>query len=87
MTRTRFQNIDGIKRRFTESHEIINAMEEKELDILGVAKENTNLTYGEQNKLQLAIKVRFGQRQIIASSSKSSKEVYLLGGTAKIMRG
>ena len=61
-------------------------MEEKELDILGVAETNKNWTDGKQQEAQMKIKVRFGQGQIIASSSKSRKEVYLPGGTATIMR-
>ena len=62
-------------------------MEEMELDILGVSETNTNLTDGKHPEAQLGIKVRFGQGQIIASSSKSIKEGYITGGTATITRG
>ena len=67
MIRIGFQNINGIKGQFAAAHEILNAMEEKELDILGIDETNNNWTDGKQQEAQLAIKVRFGQGKIIAS--------------------
>ena len=59
--------------KLTAVHEIINAMEEKELYILVIAETNTNWTDGKHQEAQLALNVRFCQGKIIASSSKSRK--------------
>ena len=68
------------------AHEVFATMEEKEMDILGVAETNINWTDTRRLEGHMSIKIRFGQGQMIASSSKTSKEGYLPGGMAMITR-
>ena len=62
-------------------------MAEKDIDIIGIAEININWTDKVKQAAQLAMKMRFGQGQIAASSSRGSKEGYMPGGTAIITRG
>ena len=82
-----FQNINVLKWKITSAYEVFVTMEEKEMDIMGIV--DTNTTWSDTRRLEahMAIKIRFGQGKMIASSSKASKEGYLPGGAAMIMRG
>ena len=82
-----FQNINGIKGKITAAHEVFATMEEREMDILGVAETNINWTDTKRFEAHMEIKMWFGQGQMIASSSKTSKEGYLPGGTTMITKG
>ena len=82
-----FQNIIGLKGRINVAHKVFATMEEKEMDILGIAETNINWTDAKRLETNMAIKMRFGQGQMVASSSKASKEGYLPGGTAMIAQG
>ena len=82
-----FQNINGIKGRINEAHEVFTTMEEKEMDILGIVETKINWTDDKQLETSMAIRMQFGQGQMVASSSKTSKEGYLPGGTAMLTRG
>ena len=57
------------------------------MDVLGVAETNINWTDTRRLEAHIEIMMRFGQGQIIASSSKTSKEGYLPGGMTMITRG
>ena len=54
---------------------------------MGIAEININWTDKVKQEAQLAMKIRFGQGQIAASSLRGSKEGYLPGGTSIITRG
>ena len=54
---------------------------------MGIAEININWKDTVKQEAQLAVKMRFGQGQIAASSSRGSKEGYLPGGTAIVTRG
>ena len=82
-----FQNINGLKGKINASHEVFDAVVEKDIDIMGIAEININWTDKVKQAVQLTIKMRFGQGQIATSSSRGSKEGYLPGGTAIITRG
>ena len=82
-----FQNINGLKGKITAANEVFAMMEEKEMDILGVAETNKNWTDTRRLEAHMAIKIQFEQGKRISSSSKASKERYLPGGTAMITRG
>ena len=69
-----FQNINGIKGRINAVHEVFTTMEENEMDILGIAETNINWTDTRRLETNMAIRMRFGQGQMVASSSKTSKE-------------
>ena len=85
--RIAFQNINGIKGRINAAHEVFTTVEEKDMDILGIAETNINWTDAKRLEMNVAMRMRFGQEQMVASSSKASKEGYLPGGTAMIMQG
>ena len=57
------------------------------MDILGVTETNINWSYTRRFEANMAIKIQFRQGQMIASSSKASKEGYLPGGMTTITRG
>ena len=82
-----FQNINGIKGRINAAHEVFTTMEEKKMDILGIAETNINWTDTKRMETNMAIRMQFGQGQMVASLSKTSKEGYLPGGTAMNMEG
>ena len=42
--RIAFQNINGIKGKINASHEVLTTIEEKDIDILGIAETNINWT-------------------------------------------
>ena len=48
-------------------------MEEKEMDVLGVAKTNINWLDGRRKEANMALKMRFGQGKMVASSSKANR--------------
>ena len=87
MVRIGFQNINGLKGRIDASHEVLSVVAEKDIDIMGLAEININWTDKVKQAAHLAMKMRFGQGQIVASSSRGSKEGYLPGGVAIITRG
>ena len=66
---------------------MLTTIEEKDIDILGIAETNINWTDVKRLGMNMAVKMRFGQEQLVASSSKASKEGYLPGGTAMITQG
>ena len=82
-----FQNVNGLKGNITASHEVLGVVVEKDIDIMGIAEININWTDKVKQAAHLAMKMRFGQGQIAASSSIGSKEGYLPGGVAIITRG
>ena len=82
-----FQNINGFKGNITASHEVFDVIAEKEIDIMGVAEINVNWTDRVKQEAQLAVQMRFGQGQVVAISTRGSKEGYLPGGTAIVTRG
>ena len=82
-----FQNINGIKGNINALHEVFNVVAEKDIDIMGIAEININWTDKVKQAAQIAVKMRFGQGKIAASSSRGIKEGYLPGGTAIITRG
>ena len=85
--RIAFQNINGIKGKINASHEVLTKIEEKEIDILGIAETNINWTDVKQLEMNMAVKMRFGQGHLVASSIKANKKGYLPGGTAMITQG
>ena len=82
-----FQNINGLKGKIIAAHEVFATMEEKEMDILGVAETNINWSDTRRLEAKMAIKIRFGKGQMIATSRKTSKDGYLPEGKAMITRG
>jgi len=82
-----FQNVNGVKGRMDMAHEIFDVISDKELDIFGVAETNMNWTDRRRQEALAAVKLRFGQGQIVGSSGQSAKEGYLPGGTAIVARG
>ena len=82
-----FQNINGLKGNITLSHEVFGVVAEKDIDMMGIEEININWTDKVKQAAHLVMKMRFGQGQIAASSSRGSKEGYLPGGTAIIKRG
>ena len=85
--RVAFQNINGIKGRINAAHEVLTTIEEKDIDILGIADTNINWTDVKRLEMNMAVRMRFRQGKMVASSSKASKEGYLPGGTAIITQG
>ena len=69
-----FQNINGLKGRITAAHEVFATMEEKEMDILDVKETNINWTDSRRLETNMAIRMRFGQGQMVDRSIKTSKE-------------
>ena len=69
-----FQNINGLKGRITAAHEVFATMEENEMDVLGVAETKINWTVTRRMEANMAIIMQFGQGQMVARSSKTSKE-------------
>ena len=69
-----FQNINGLKGNINASHEVFDVVAEKDIDIMGIAGMNINWTDKVKQAAQLAMKIRFGQGQIVASSLRGSKE-------------
>ena len=57
------------------------------MDILGISETNINWTETKRLETNMEIRMRFGQGKMVASSSKTSKEGYLPGGTAMITQG
>ena len=82
-----FQNINGLKGNINASHEVFDVVAEKDIDLMGIAEINIKWTDKKKQAAQLSVKMRFGQGQIAASSSRGSKEGYLPGGVAIITRG
>ena len=85
--RIAFQNINGIKGKINALHELLTKIEEKDIDILGIAETNISWTNAKRLEMNMAVKMRLGQGQLVASSSKANKEGYLPGGTAMITQG
>ena len=56
-----FQNINGIKGKITASHEVFDAIIDKELDIMGIAEMNVKSTDRVKQEAQFAVKMRFGK--------------------------
>ena len=52
-----------MKGKITASHKVFEEMEEKEIDILGLAEINIDFTERKQQELQMELKMRFGQRK------------------------
>ena len=65
--RIAFQNINGIKGRINAAHEVFTTIEEKDIDILGIAETNINWTDVKRLEMNMAIRMRFGQGQMVAS--------------------
>ena len=82
-----FQNINGIKGPLDQTLEILEEMGSKNIDILGTAETNINWTHKSKIKLQLAMKLRFGQGITVTSASPSTKEGYQPGGTLLAVKG
>ena len=74
IVRIGFQNVNGLKGRMDASHEVLGVVAEKDIDIMGIAEININWTDKVKQAAHLAMKMRFGQGQIMARSSRGSKE-------------
>ena len=59
--RIAFQNINGIKGRINAAHEVLTTIEEKDIDILGIAETNINWTDVKRLEMNMAMRMRFGQ--------------------------
>ena len=65
-----FQNENGIKGRIGAAHEIFDAISEKELDIFCIAETNVKWTDKIRQEAMVAVKLIFGQGQVVGRSSK-----------------
>jgi len=82
-----FQNINDIKGPINAANEIFEVIEDKDVDIMGLAETNINWTETKRQEAKVAIKIRYGQGSITTSSGRAIKDGYLPGGTATIARG
>ena len=63
-----FQNINEIKEKITASHDVFDVIDEKEIDIMGIAEINVNWMDKVKHEAQLVAKMRFVLGQMVASS-------------------
>lgn len=87
--RVAFQNVNGMKLGSTHTGaEELDGMKTLGIDLLGLVETNLNWSHDQRTKLSALIKLAFnGAGRSITSSTVSTKEGYLPGGTAMIARG
>ena len=73
MIRIGFKNVNGIKGKISASHEIFGAIVDKDIDIMGIEEININWTEIVRQEAQMAVRMRCGQGQIVASSTKAKR--------------
>ena len=86
LIRILFQNVNGIKGKISASHKVFDDIMDKELDIMVIAEINVNWMDKVKQEDQLEVQMRFGKGQVVASSTRGSKQGYLPGGTAIVTR-
>ena len=69
-----FKNVNLIKGRIKASHEVFDAMVDKDIDIMGLAETKLNLKDKMRQEAQMTVQMRYGQGHIVERSEKAQKE-------------